>query len=99
MHRRTEPGAADVTTLNGEVLGDQYFRSFIGGVSSQAIYLLDPTGKVHSWNAGAGGLLGYTPKPILGQHLTQLYTTEDREAGVPQRLLDSAARDARCVGQ
>ena len=55
-----------------------------------AIYMLDPTGVVSSWNIGAERLKGYRPEEIIGQHFSRFYTEEDREAGVPEQVLQMA---------
>lgn len=60
-----------------------------------AIYMLDTGGHVSSWNSGANRFKGYTEAEILGEHFSRFYTPEDREAGVPQRALATAAKDGR----
>ena len=57
--------------------------------------MLDPTGNVASWNAGAQRIKGYAPEEIVGQHFSRFYTEEDRAAGEPQRALATAAREGR----
>ena len=47
---------------------EEQFRILVGGVTDYAIYMLDPTGKVISWNAGAERIKGYTPDEIIGNH-------------------------------
>ena len=59
------------------------------------IYMLDPEGRVATWNAGAQRIKGYAPEEIIGQHFSRFYTEEDRAAGEPQRALDTAAREGR----
>ena len=56
-----------------------------------AIFQLDPSGHVTTWNPGAERIKGYTPDEIIGQHFSRFYTEEDRAAGVPQRALADAA--------
>ena len=52
-------------------------------------------GHVSSWNSGANRFKGYTEAEILGQHFSRFYTPEDRQAGVPQRALSTAANEGR----
>ncbi len=67
----------------------------IDAVVDYAIYLMDLDGKVLSWNSGARRLKGYEPDEIIGQSFTRFYTPEDRERGVPQRALKTAAAEGR----
>jgi PAS domain-containing protein len=54
----------------------------IDGVVDYAIYMLDPEGRVLSWNSGAVRLKGYTPDEIIGESFSRFYTPEDLQAGV-----------------
>src|SRR5690348_9479530 len=74
---------------------DAQFRLLVETVSDYAIFLLDPQGRIVSWNAGAERIKGYTAADILGRHFSTFYTPEDRAAGKPRRLLDHAAREGR----
>ena len=74
---------------------DQEFRLFVGAVTDYAILMLDPEGRVTSWNEGAERIKGYTSEEILGQSFTRFYPTEVVESGWPQHELEVAARDGR----
>lgn len=74
---------------------EREFRLLVQGVTDYAIYMLDPSGHVITWNSGAQRIKGYTLQEILGKHFSLFYTEEDRVAGEPQRALDSAQRDGR----
>ena len=67
----------------------------VDAIADYAIYMLDVSGHVASWNAGARRFKGYTEDEILGQHFSQFYTPEDRETGLPQRALATAANEGR----
>jgi PAS domain S-box-containing protein len=71
------------------------FRLLVQGVTDYAIFMLDPAGKVASWNSGAQRIKGYTPEEIVGEHFSRFYTPEDREAGVPDRALEAARKAGR----
>ena len=71
------------------------YRMLVDGVLDYAIYMLDPSGTVTNWNAGAERLKGYSAEEIIGQHFSRFYTKEDRAAGLPARVLDAAAREGR----
>ena len=57
--------------------------------------MLNPDGVITNWNAGAERIKGYRAEEIIGQHFSVFYTPEDRENGLPQRALITAARDGR----
>jgi len=74
---------------------EQRLRVLVEAVTDYAIYMLDPHGIVTSWNRGAQRFKGYTPDEILGEHFSRFYTKEDRQAGLPMRALETAAREGR----
>jgi len=74
---------------------DQRYRFFVSSVTDYAIYMLDPQGNVVEWNAGAERIKGYAAEEILGRHFSLFYTPEDREAGKPQRALDTALKEGK----
>ncbi len=73
----------------------QRFQLIISAIRDYAIYMLDPQGKVTSWNKGAQQFTGYSSEDILGSHFSVFYTLEEREAGLPQNALDVALRDGK----
>jgi PAS domain S-box-containing protein len=73
----------------------EQFRLLVQGVTDYAIYMLDPTGRISSWNPGAQRIKGYSPKEIIGEHFSRFYTPEDRQAGEPQRALQVALAEGR----
>ena len=73
----------------------EQFRLLVEGVTDYAIYMLDPEGNVASWNAGAQRIKGYSPSEIIGRHFSRFYTPADREAGEPQKALETARREGR----
>jgi PAS domain S-box-containing protein len=74
---------------------EERFRLLVQSVTDYAIYMLDPTGKVTSWNAGAERFKGYVADEIIGEHFSRFYPPEDREAGTPARALATAEREGR----
>jgi len=73
----------------------EQFRLLVEGVTDYAIYMLDPTGRVSSWNAGAARIKGYAPHEIVGEHFSRFYTEEDRATDEPAKALETAARVGR----
>ena len=76
-------------------LSEERFRLLVESVSDYAIYMLDPTGIVSSWNLGAQRFKGYSPDEIIGQHFSRFYTDEDRAIDFPSRALATAAGEGR----
>ena len=74
---------------------DGRYRLLVEAVTDYAIYMLDPTGIVTSWNPGAQRFKGYTPDEIIGQHFSRFYSHEDQKNGVPARALETAAREGK----
>jgi len=76
-------------------VSEERFRLLLGSVRDYAIYMLDPTGHVVSWNAGAEQIKGYRAEEIIGQHFSRFYTAEDVAAGKPEAALRAAAAQGR----
>ncbi|HEU0070947.1 MAG TPA: PAS domain S-box protein, partial [Alphaproteobacteria bacterium] len=74
---------------------DDRYRLLVESIQDYAVYMLSPEGLVTSWNAGAERIKGYSPDEIVGQHFSKFYTPEDRDAGLPQRALETALRDGK----
>jgi PAS domain S-box-containing protein len=71
------------------------YRILIDAVTDYAIYMLDPTGRVASWNPGAQRFKGYEAREILGQHFSQFHTEEDRARETPRIALETAVKKGR----
>jgi PAS domain S-box-containing protein len=84
------PDAAD---LLGE--SNERFRLLVEGVADYAIYMLDPTGHILSWNNGAQLIKGYTKNEVIGRHFSLFFTSEDRERGRANTLLEIAVREGK----
>lgn len=57
--------------------------------------MLDPTGRITTWNPGAERFKGYTSSEILGEHFSRFFTVEDQARGLPVRALAVATREGR----
>ena len=78
---------------------DAQFRLLVESVRDYAIYLLDTSGRVMSWNAGAERIKGYSASEILGRHFSLFYPQEDRAAGRPDHMLEQAAKNGSTSAQ
>jgi PAS domain S-box-containing protein len=76
-------------------VSEQRFRLMVEGVKDYAIYLLDPDGRVATWNAGAERIKGYTAAEVVGQPFSLFFTEEDVAAGKPQQELARATATGR----
>jgi PAS domain S-box-containing protein len=64
-----------------------------------AIYMLDPEGRIVSWNPGAERIKGYTAEEVIGEHFSRFYTDADRVAGIPGKALRIAAETGRFTAE
>jgi len=71
------------------------FRLLVEGIQDFAIFMLDGSGRVATWNTGAERIKGYRAEEIIGQHFSRFYPPEAIAEGKPARLLALAARDGR----
>jgi len=76
-------------------VSEERFRMLVEGVREYAIFLLDPSGRVATWNAGAQRIKGYAADEIIGHHFSEFYPSEARERKWPQRELEEALRLGR----
>src|SRR5215204_5357859 len=74
---------------------EERFRLLIEGVEDYAIFILDPEGRVATWNAGAKRINGYDEDEIIGEHFSIFYTDGDVERGHPDEELQVAAAEGR----
>ena len=92
-----DPGQAGPVGPGGIGLGEseRQFRLLVQGVTDYAIYMLDTTGKIASWNAGGHRIKGYEAEEIIGQHFSRFYTDEDRGRDEPALALETARTQGR----
>ena len=74
---------------------DQRFRLLVDGVQDYAIFMLDPTGTVISWNQGAQRISGYETEEVMGKHFSIFYTPEDQATGKSDKELKTALDQGR----
>ena len=67
------------------------FQLLVNAVTDYAIYMLEPSGHIATWNAGARRFKGYEASEIIGSHFSAFFTDEDKAAGLPVRILRTAA--------
>jgi PAS domain S-box-containing protein len=74
---------------------ERSFELLVDSVTDYALYMLDPTGRVVSWNSGAMRIKGYEAAEIIGKNFECFYSEKDRAAGIPAAGLRTAAREGR----
>ena len=78
---------------------EEQFRMLIDSVVDYAIYMLSPEGNVITWNAGARRIKGYAAGEVVGSHFSRFYLAEDRDGGLPDRILDEVRAKGRFEGE
>jgi PAS domain S-box-containing protein len=76
-------------------LSEERFRLLVQNVKDYAIFMLDPQGRVASWNDGAQRINGYTAEEIVGRHFSAFYPAADVAAGKTRMELEVASREGK----
>ncbi|GAB3545491.1 hypothetical protein GCM10027343_21980 [Noviherbaspirillum agri] len=71
------------------------FRLLVESATDHAIIMLDPAGKIQSWNPAAENIIGLTAVQAIGLHSEMLFTEEDRAMGEPEHELEEARTHGR----
>lgn len=74
---------------------EQRLHLLLDGIKDYTIAMLDPQGKITSWNAGGEHIQGWRTEEIYGQSFHTLYRTEDQAAALPEQILGTALRTGR----
>src|SRR3954471_21168672 len=75
--------------------GGNLYELMVDSVNDYAIFMLDPSGNIASWNRGAQRIKGYTADEVIGKHFSTFYTPEDLATDKPRRELEIAVREGR----
>ena len=88
--------AFDVTAeVGARQESEEMFRLLVDSVRDYAIFMIDPQGRVATWNDGAYRIKGYSRDEIIGRHISIFYPPEDVRDGKPERLLRAAREEGR----
>ena len=74
---------------------EERFRMLVESVQDYSIHLLDPRGRILTWNAGVERIDGYRARDIIGRRFNRLYTPDDIARGKPEQALSTAGADGR----
>ena len=89
------PGGSPRDAQSDATRGNEMFRLLVESVRDYAIFMLDPDGRVSSWNPGAAHIKGYTRDEILGKHFSVFYPPEAVARRLPQYELEVARESGR----
>jgi PAS domain S-box-containing protein len=101
------PEHARLHDLESEILieaherkaAEERYRLLVETMQDYAIFTLDPSGTVTSWNPGAERMKRYAPGEIIGQSFSRFYTEEDRQSGLPEMVLRTALQQGHYEGE
>jgi PAS domain S-box-containing protein len=96
LEKRVEERTARLETTLAELrASEERFRLLVEGVKDYAIFMLDPQGRISTWNKGAQRIGGYEAGEVIGEHFSIFYTEEDLERSHPEEVLRIAAEEGR----
>ncbi len=93
MGSRLAASSTASPAVPGEV--EERFRLLVESVKDYAIFILDPDGRVSTWNPGAERIKGYTASEIVGRHFSIFFPPEVAASGKCDEELEIAAREGR----
>ncbi len=93
------PQPPDAPDAGATLTDGRSFELLVQGVTDYAIYMIDPAGRIATWNSGAARIKGWTAPEVLGQHFSLFFGDDDRASGLPQRALQTAATEGRFEGE
>ena len=96
MNNRAHTSIQQVSTSADEAnKANVAFRLLVDAVQDYAIFILDPEGRVLTWNSGARAIKGYTREEIVGKHFSIFYPQEAIDSRWPERELALAQKEGR----
>jgi PAS domain S-box-containing protein len=97
LEARVRERTAELAQINESLqVSEERFRLLIEGAQDYANFMLDPAGRVMTWNAGAERSKGYRAEEIIGRHFSCFYPEEDVARGKPRQELEQAVAEGRC---
>jgi len=84
-----------IQTMDKKLTLEKLHQRMIAEIQDYAIILMDIDGTILSWNAGAEKIKGYKEEEIIGQNFRIFYMPLDRQAGLPEQLIEQAIKEGR----
>src|SRR5438094_209673 len=75
--------------------GEEEFRLLVESIKDYAIFMIDATGHILSWNKGAEKIKGYSASEVLGKHISIFYTEQEIQKGEPENNLKKTKEKGR----
>jgi PAS domain S-box-containing protein len=98
LERKIEESTRELLDKNKELKkSEERYHKMVEEVEDYAILLLSKEGIIENWNVGAEKIKGYKEKEIIGKHFKTFYLPEDREGGLPERLLNEAMTKGKAL--
>jgi len=74
---------------------EEKYRMLLDGIEDYAIFMIDPQGRILSWNAGAERIKGYKAEEIIGRNFSCFFLQHDIDRGRPEEVLRLTAAYGR----
>ncbi len=91
--RRRTPGSRRKSIDVRPPFEEEKYRRLVESVREYAIFMLDPRGRILTWNLGAQRLSAYSFDDVFEKPVSCLHLSEDIAVGNPERLLESAVKN------
>ena len=95
VHLETQSGAIHVPRASAWSIP----RMLVDAVLDESVYVLDPLGRILSWNAAAERATGFSSEAVVGRSVAMFYRSEDVASAVPFQELAAAARTGSFAGE
>jgi PAS domain S-box-containing protein len=98
MKNKKEDNTAEFAVTSERLMkSEERYHKMIEEVEDYAIILLDEQGIIQNWNKGAEKIKGYNQHEVVGKHFGIFYLPEDRQAGMPDTLLNEAKANGKAT--
>lgn len=74
---------------------EESYRQLVHSVTDYALYMLDASGRITTWNSGAEKIEGFTADEAIGKHISQLFPHDPNAAARYDDILRFAAEHGR----
>jgi two-component system CheB/CheR fusion protein len=78
---------------------EERLRLLVESVTDYSIIIQDSNGRIESWNPGAERMFGYTEAEAVGQHISFIFTPEDRANGAAEMEMEGARENGRAADE
>lgn len=98
LEMKMEENAGSLKKKNEELRkSEEHYHRMVEEVEDYAIILMDKEGIIQNWNKGAENIKKYKESEIVGKSFEVFYLKEDRESGLPKRLINEAKEKGKAT--